>query len=203
MPAARTTRMRAASSVSKKTDFLVAGESVYLAMHGRVMHVRFRPLEQRGVRWSLQVLVYISDPNDVDGGDPPSGAGIRAFDKIRAVGTATIPYVCVLTPWGERLFGAVDITTGTQAEPAHFALDVGRRADVVLGAEAAAHHRVVGIDVEPGHQVAGRDRRGRHRPLVLERERLLCRGRGGEGDERRQQQRLAGTGGNRQEHHHE
>lgn len=101
-------------------DFLDAGESVYMAMHGRDMHVRFRPLEQRGVRWSLQVLVYISDPNDVDGGDPPSGAGIRAFDKIRAVGTATIPYVCVLTPWGERLFGAVDITTGTQAEPAHY-----------------------------------------------------------------------------------
>ena len=105
---------------TQQYDFLDASESVYMAMHGRDMHVRFRPLEARGVRWSLNVLVYVLDEAEPDGGAPPNGAGIRAFDTVRAVGTATIPYVCVLTPWGERLFGAVDITTGVQTEPAHY-----------------------------------------------------------------------------------
>lgn len=99
--------------------FLDAEQSVYLRMHMRNNQVRFRPLETYGVRWSLRVLVYLTDPEAlVD--EPPGGAGVRAFDTLRAVGTATIPYVCVLTPWGERLFGAIEITVGEQIEPGHY-----------------------------------------------------------------------------------
>lgn len=99
--------------------FLDSEQSVYLRMHQRNNQVRFRPLESYGVRWSLRVLIYLTDPEALDDA-PPDGAGIRAFDTLRAVGTATIPYVCVLTPWGERLFGAVEVTMGEQIEPGHY-----------------------------------------------------------------------------------
>lgn len=102
--------------------FLSAEESVFMKFYERDFQVRFRPLEERGVQWTTSVLIYVSDPNAATeaANVPPDGAGTRAFDTLRNVGTASIPYVCVITPWGERLFGSVDITTGVQAEPAHY-----------------------------------------------------------------------------------
>lgn len=92
--------------------FPSADETVFMKLHQTDYQKAFKPSEVRGAAWSFPVLVYQSDSTA-----PPTGRGIRAFDTIRAVGEASVPYVCVLTWNGERLFGAVQVPEGQQSEP--------------------------------------------------------------------------------------
>ena len=81
-----------------------------------------------------------------------------------------------------------------QAEPPHFTLDIGGRLEVIFRPDVAPHHRVVGVLVQPRHQVAGRDGGHGGGAHVLERQRLLV-GLGGErpGGGRGQRQPGEGT----------
>lgn len=93
--------------------FPSADETVFMRLHQRDYQVAFKPSEVRGAAWSFPVMIYQGD-----GTAPPDGRGIRAFDTLRGVGEAAIPYVCVLTWNGERMFGAVQVPEGVESEPA-------------------------------------------------------------------------------------
>lgn len=100
-------------------EFLSAGETVFMRLHNRDYQAAFRPLEDRGIRWPFSVMVYVDDPlDDKDG--PPGGTGIRAFDDLRAIAQADVPYVCVLTPDGETLYGTIQVPNGARTEPAQY-----------------------------------------------------------------------------------
>jgi hypothetical protein len=104
--------------------------------------------------------------------------------------------------------GAV-LSCGQEPDPLRLRGQVIRSSDVALGTRLSSQHRVVGEDVEPGHEVSGRDlgRCGRgpvlEWPLALagERRGIGCRrcGLGGasargarpEGDEGEQRQQFA------------
>lgn len=101
------------ASPSYDYEFLSAGETTFMRFHLRDFQVAFKPLEDRGVRWAFPVLVYGGEEIDA----PPGGRGIRAFDGLRAVGQAAVPYVCLLTPDGERLFVSVQVPKGHREEP--------------------------------------------------------------------------------------
>jgi hypothetical protein len=98
-------------------EFLSAAEVVFLRMHNRDFQAAFRPLEDRGVRWSFSVIVYVAD---TPAGTPPGGEGFAAFDALRAIAEADVPYVALLTPDGDVLYGAVQVPKGTRTEPAQY-----------------------------------------------------------------------------------
>lgn len=100
-------------------EFLSAGETVFMRLHNRDFQAAFQPLEDRGVRWPFSVIVYVRNEH-VTTSLPPDGAGVRAFDTLRAIAQADVPYVCLLTPDGEMLYGAVQVPVGDRAEPGQY-----------------------------------------------------------------------------------
>lgn len=90
-------------------DFLSAAETIYLALHNRDYHASFKPLEQRGLRWSFEVQVWVGS------GTPTGGAGVQAYSTLRALAdSATPPYLCLHTGDGERFFGTIMVATGAR-----------------------------------------------------------------------------------------
>jgi hypothetical protein len=88
-------------------EFLSASETVYLALHNRDYQASFKPLEQRGIRWSFRVQVFNST------GNPSAGAGVQAYTVLRAIAdSATPPYLCLHTGDGERFFGTIVVPQG-------------------------------------------------------------------------------------------
>lgn len=98
-------------------EFLGAAEVVFMRMHNRDYQAAFRPLEDRGVRWSFSVIVYVAD---TPAAAPPDGEGFSAFDTLRAIAEADVPYVALLTPDGDVLYGAIQVPRGTRTEPAQY-----------------------------------------------------------------------------------
>lgn len=98
--------------------FLSANDVVLAQMEGRAMSVAFRPLVNRGYSWSGAVLVY-SDGNRLTYYPANSpGDGIAAFDPIRGIAEADLPYVCVLRNDGTRLLALLRVTDGVETQPA-------------------------------------------------------------------------------------
>lgn len=87
--------------------FLSADEVVFLALHDRDYQASFRPLEERGARWTWTLQVHTSPT------DPAGGAGVRVFDALRAIARAS-GAVCLHTADGERYFGALQVTQGAR-----------------------------------------------------------------------------------------
>lgn len=85
-------------------DFLAPDDVVFHKIYGRDHHVAFNPTEDRGVRFSLPVIIHA--------GGQPSSPGIATFDDIRAICTADLPYVCVLDHHGNRFYAKVQCPSG-------------------------------------------------------------------------------------------
>lgn len=102
-------------------DFLEAGELVLVRMEGRKNMTAFKPLPEdaAGMGWSGTVLVFTDGNGPYPGAVAPSTPGWEMFEPLRAIARADLPYVCVLTWRGERLFAALAVETGLQVEPAH------------------------------------------------------------------------------------
>ena len=74
-------------------------------------------------------------------------------------------------PNREVLIEAAVRSARLQPHPPDFTLDICHRLQMVRRADIAPHHRIVSVLVQPGHQVARRDRRDGGRSDVLERQR--------------------------------
>lgn len=85
-------------------DFLEADDVVFHKIYGRDHHVAFSPSEDRGVRFSLPVIVHA--------GTQPTDPGIATFDDLRAICTADLPYVTVLDHHGNRFYAKMQCPTG-------------------------------------------------------------------------------------------
>jgi hypothetical protein len=94
--------------------FLSGSRHVRLELHDRDYSVVFKPTEKRGVVWPFTLQIHTDHL-----ADPVDGSGTRAFDTILAVAEATVPYLCVHTFDGERLFGSLAVPSGTRIEPVH------------------------------------------------------------------------------------
>lgn len=93
--------------------------TVYADVHGRDFQLSFKDEFQRGFTWDFRVLLFVADdfrPSLL----PAGGAGVRAFDPIRAIARADVPYIAVLTPDGEVLCGSIDVPAGPRVEPGHY-----------------------------------------------------------------------------------
>ncbi len=93
--------------------------TVYADVHGRDFPLAFKDGNQRGFAWDFRVLIFVADDLRPTLG-PAGGAGVRAFDPIRAIARADVPYLAVLTPDGEVLCGSIDVPEGPRAEPGHY-----------------------------------------------------------------------------------
>ncbi|MBP6728232.1 MAG: hypothetical protein KA129_01315 [Microthrixaceae bacterium] len=83
---------------------LTAAETVFVRLHDRDYQASFRPLESRGIRWPFTAQVHTSTST------PSAGAGVRAYDALRAIATdPDAPYLCLHTADGERFFGALQV----------------------------------------------------------------------------------------------
>lgn len=69
--------------------------------------------ERRGDRFQLDLLVYGANDQLV----PAALAGRRAFDAVRAVSLASIPYVCVRNSDGDVWYATVRVGSGIKREP--------------------------------------------------------------------------------------
>src|ERR1043166_6317156 len=78
-------------------------------------------------------------------------------------------------PFDERhvLEVAARIAGRLQPQPLEFGGDVRGRLEIVFAAGEATHHRIVGVQIQPGHEIGGRDRGLGARGRVLERQRSL------------------------------
>lgn len=103
---------------SNQYEFLSAGEVVFMRMHNRDYQAAFRPLEDRGIRWTFNVLVYVADEHAP--GAPPDGEGHEAFRSLRAIAEADVPYIAMLTPAGQALYGTIQVPSGRRVEPGRY-----------------------------------------------------------------------------------
>lgn len=96
-------------------EFLTAENIVRRQLHGRNYQVAFVPLENRGVRFTIELLVSVDQTN------PPGGRGVAAFLPLRALAEATdLPYVVVLDHEGNRWYASIRLLTGRKTEPFGF-----------------------------------------------------------------------------------
>lgn len=93
--------------------------TVYSEVDGRDFALAFKDYYQRGFTWDFRVLIYVRD-DTATGGTPVYGAGVGAFDGIRAIADADVPYLALITPDGEVLCGSIDVPEGPRAEPGHY-----------------------------------------------------------------------------------
>ena len=61
------------------------------------------------------------------------------------------------------------VAGGLQTQPSEFGRDVRRRLEIVFAAGEATHHRIVGVEIEAGHEIGWRDGGLRARGGMLER----------------------------------
>jgi hypothetical protein len=93
-------------------QFVSGQQHVKMALHDRDYQVVFKPSEERGVEWPFTLQVHTDHLND-----PADGAGTRAFDTIRGISELDVPYLCMHTFDGERLFGSLAVVSGVRIEP--------------------------------------------------------------------------------------
>lgn len=90
-------------------DFLDAANVVTHQLFGRDYQVAFQPTEKRGDHFKRTLVVGFAGSVWAE--------GRQAFDKLVALTTAPIPYVCVLDSDGNRWFASVKCASGTRQEP--------------------------------------------------------------------------------------
>ena len=91
-------------------DFLESDDRVVHAIYGVDKHLGFIPIEDRGTRANWRI------PIAFDGeGDPHEGKA--AFDALRDLARATLPYVMVLDTYGNQIAGLLHVPTGSQFMP--------------------------------------------------------------------------------------
>ncbi len=95
-------------------QFPSAGETVFMRLYNRDFQIAVKPTEDRGVTWSFPLIVFHGGH---EGLTPPTGEGVQAFDLLRAAALAEVPYLCMLTPKGERFFGTLQVPSGRHLEP--------------------------------------------------------------------------------------
>ena len=98
--------------VDTSYGFASGDRHVRVELHDRDYAVVFKPTEERGVVWPFVLQVHMGGATI-----PGGGAGIRAFDPIRAISEAAVSAVCVHTFDGERLFGSLAVRRGVRYEP--------------------------------------------------------------------------------------
>lgn len=99
-------------------QFLGAADLVLVRRYGLDYQSAFRPIERRGVQWDFRVLIHSRGMSGEET-SPDDGEGIQAFDTLRDI-AETQATVAVLTPDGERLFGALRVPSGTRIASASF-----------------------------------------------------------------------------------
>lgn len=93
----------------RQYTFHAADEQVNQAVYGRDYQLGFQPSEERGATVTLTLLVGIDDKL------PPGGnLGQAAFDQLRAISRASVPYVCALDHLGNRWMGMLRVPEGNQ-----------------------------------------------------------------------------------------
>lgn len=94
-------------------NFLSAAEVKLLRLYNRDYQAEFRPLENRGVSFPIEVLIF----NQI-GGTPPGGKGVRAFNTLRSlIENEDVAYICLQTSDGEKFYGSVILPEGRRSEP--------------------------------------------------------------------------------------
>lgn len=96
----------------KDYTFTEADDLVTVAAYGRDALMAFVPLESRGSTVRYTVTVGADDLVPIGG-----AKGLGAFDPLRNIAHAPLPYVCVLDHYGQRLFAALSVPGGTNEEP--------------------------------------------------------------------------------------
>lgn len=92
--------------------FPSAAEAKFDPIYGRDYQVASIPSENRGVTFTLSLLVTaITTP-------PVSGTATRPFQALRDISTASLSYVAVIDPEGNKTLANVRVPQGTRHEPA-------------------------------------------------------------------------------------
>lgn len=93
------------AGTSWQTQFLSAEEVVFVPLHDQDYQAAFRPLEERGARWSWTLQVHTAQSA------PAGGDGIRVYDALRAAANAS-GSICLHTADGERFLGVLQVSGG-------------------------------------------------------------------------------------------
>jgi hypothetical protein len=93
-------------------EFLSDREVNVLQLHNRDFNVVYRGLEDRGVLFTFDLLLYARDDETDCGGTPPAGKGDEAFATLRSIVEHDAPNLAVFTPFGRRIFGAARLPAG-------------------------------------------------------------------------------------------
>ena len=92
--------------------FLNANETVFHRLHDRDYQAAFRPLENRGLSWSFDLIVHASKTA------PSAGRGVQAFGALLALAESDdVSYICLHTADSERFFGTIQVSGGRRVEP--------------------------------------------------------------------------------------
>lgn len=88
-----------------------ADDQVLMPVYGRDYQLGFNPLENRGSVARYDAIVGVDDKIPIGG-----GAGWRAFDVLRGLARAPLPYVCLLDANGNQMFAQLKVPSGTEEQ---------------------------------------------------------------------------------------
>lgn len=94
-------------------DFLSAENVTYMQMEGRDYQVALRATEDRGDRFTRDLMLWGND----EGTAPAGGSGRVVFDAILALAAADLAYIAVLDSDGRRWLAAIRVPRGSRRMP--------------------------------------------------------------------------------------
>jgi lysophospholipase L1-like esterase len=93
---------------------VVPDHDVIRHFYGRDKQVVFRDPQDRGDRFTRDLVLAFNDPQLADGG---RNSGRAVFDELVALAHAAVPYVCVIDGRGRRYFTSPAVRSLTETQP--------------------------------------------------------------------------------------